>query len=68
MSDSDRIDVSIEHKRAELALQETEPVDIRMVLGGVVSAVVGLALYAVLTAVVRPRGLRDSWAYLRALR
>ena len=31
-------------------------------------ALVGLALYTVLVAVVRPRGLRSSWAYLRALR
>jgi peptidoglycan biosynthesis protein MviN/MurJ (putative lipid II flippase) len=39
-----------------------------LVAEGVVSALVGLALYTVLVAVVRPRGLRSSWAYLRALR
>ena len=39
-----------------------------LVAGGVISALVGLALYAALVAVVRPRGLMASWAYLRALR
>jgi peptidoglycan biosynthesis protein MviN/MurJ (putative lipid II flippase) len=39
-----------------------------LLLGGVASALVGLGLYAVLAAVVRPRGLRSSWSYLRALR
>jgi hypothetical protein len=34
---------------------------------GVASALVGLAVYAALVLVVRPRGLRESWAYLRAL-
>ena len=37
-------------------------------LGGVASALVGLALYVGLAVVVRPRGLTSSWAYLRALR
>jgi peptidoglycan biosynthesis protein MviN/MurJ (putative lipid II flippase) len=40
----------------------------RLVAGGLVSSLVGLVLYAVLVAVVRPRGLRSSWSYLRALR
>jgi peptidoglycan biosynthesis protein MviN/MurJ (putative lipid II flippase) len=40
----------------------------RLVAGGMVSALVGLVLYVVLVAVVRPRGLRSSWSYLRALR
>lgn len=39
-----------------------------LVLGGTASAVAGLALYAALVALVRPRGLRESWSYLRALR
>jgi peptidoglycan biosynthesis protein MviN/MurJ (putative lipid II flippase) len=39
-----------------------------LVLAGVLSAVVGLALYAALVLLLRPRGLRASWAYLRALR
>jgi len=38
-----------------------------LVFGPVVSAAVGLALYLVLFAVIRPRGLRASWSYLRAL-
>jgi O-antigen/teichoic acid export membrane protein len=38
-----------------------------LVLGSVASAAVGLALYLVLLAVIRPRGLRASWSYLRAL-
>ena len=39
----------------------------RLVAGGTVSALVGLALYVALVLAVRPRGLRESWAYLRAL-
>jgi hypothetical protein len=39
-----------------------------LVARGVVAAAVGLVLYAALVAVVRPRGLTASWAYLRALR
>ena len=39
-----------------------------LITRGVVGAAVGLVLYAVLVAVVRPRGLTASWAYLRALR
>ena len=35
---------------------------------GAVGALIGLALYAALVAVVRPRGLTASWSYLRALR
>ena len=35
--------------------------------GGIVSTLAGLALYAALVLVLRPRGLRESWAYLRAL-
>ena len=38
-----------------------------LVLGSLASAVVGLALYVVLLAVVRPRSLVESWHYLRAL-
>lgn len=38
-----------------------------LVFSPLVSAVVGLALYLVLFAVIRPRGLRVSWSYLRAL-
>ena len=37
------------------------------VLGGFPAAVLGLALYAGLLAVLRPRGLRDAWTYVRAL-
>jgi peptidoglycan biosynthesis protein MviN/MurJ (putative lipid II flippase) len=39
-----------------------------LVTRGAVGAVIGLVLYAVLVALVRPRGLTASWAYLRALR
>jgi peptidoglycan biosynthesis protein MviN/MurJ (putative lipid II flippase) len=35
---------------------------------GAVGALVGLVLYAGLVAVIRPRGLTASWAYLRELR
>ena len=38
-----------------------------LVLGALASAVVGLVLYLVLLAILRPRSLRDSWHYLRAL-
>ncbi len=38
-----------------------------LVAGGIVSALVGLMLYAALVLVLRPRGLIESWAYLRAL-
>jgi hypothetical protein len=40
----------------------------RLVAAGVASALVGVALYTLLIVVVRPRRLRESWAYLRALR
>ena len=39
-----------------------------LVVGSVPGAMVGLAAYVALMALVRPRGLRASWAYLRALR
>jgi peptidoglycan biosynthesis protein MviN/MurJ (putative lipid II flippase) len=39
-----------------------------LVARGAVAAAVGLVLYAALVAIVRPRGLTASWAYLRALR
>jgi len=38
-----------------------------LVLGPLASALVGAVLYVVLLGVVRPRSLRDSWHYLRAL-
>ena len=38
-----------------------------LVLGSLAAGAVGLVLYAALIVVVRPRGLRASWAYLRAL-
>jgi peptidoglycan biosynthesis protein MviN/MurJ (putative lipid II flippase) len=38
-----------------------------LLLGSVAAAVVGLAVYVALLAAVRPRGLRTSWRYLRAL-
>jgi hypothetical protein len=38
-----------------------------VVLGALPSAVLGLGLYAVLIALVRPPGLRLGWRYLRAL-
>jgi hypothetical protein len=31
------------------------------------AAVLGLVLYAVLVATLRPRGLRAAWSYMRAL-
>jgi peptidoglycan biosynthesis protein MviN/MurJ (putative lipid II flippase) len=39
-----------------------------LVARGAVGALVGLVLYVALVALVRPRGLTESWAYLRALR
>jgi hypothetical protein len=39
-----------------------------LVSRGIVGAVVGLVLYVVLVAVIRPRGLTASWSYLRELR
>jgi hypothetical protein len=39
-----------------------------LVARGAVSAIVGVALYVALIALVRPRRLRESWSYLRALR
>jgi putative peptidoglycan lipid II flippase len=36
-------------------------------LGPVAAATVGIALYAVLIAALRPSGLRSAWEYLRAL-
>src|SRR5436190_2413270 len=36
-------------------------------LGGFAGAAVGLAAYAALLAALRPRGLREAWAYVRAL-
>lgn len=36
-------------------------------LGGIPGAVLGLAVYVGLLAALRPRGLRDAWAYVRAL-
>ncbi|MDQ3672494.1 MAG: hypothetical protein M3364_08695 [Actinomycetota bacterium] len=38
-----------------------------LVLGALASAAAGLWLYVVLLALFRPRSLRDSWHYLRAL-
>jgi hypothetical protein len=34
---------------------------------GVAAAGIGFAVYATFLAVVRPRGLRDAWAYVRVL-
>ncbi len=39
-----------------------------LVLGSLAAASAGLVTYAALVALVRPRGLRTSWEYLRALR
>lgn len=39
-----------------------------LALGPVAAAAVGLAIYAALLLGIRPRPLRDAWAYLRALR
>ena len=39
-----------------------------LVAVGLLSALVGLALYVGLVAILRPRGLRESWSYLRTLR
>lgn len=38
-----------------------------LVLGGVAAAVAGLVVYTAALAALRPRGLRDAWAYVRAL-
>jgi hypothetical protein len=39
-----------------------------LLLASGIAAIVGLALYGGLVALVRPRGLTASWSYLRALR
>jgi hypothetical protein len=39
-----------------------------LLFGSMLSAVVGLVLYGVLVALLRPRGLTRSWTYLRTLR
>jgi len=39
----------------------------RLVFGPFASAATGLVLYGVVLAVWRPAGLRDAWAYVRAL-
>ena len=36
-------------------------------LGGFAGAAVGLVAYAALLVALRPRGLREAWAYVRAL-
>ena len=38
-----------------------------LLVGGVAAAAAGLAVYALLLAAIRPRGLREAWAYVRAL-
>lgn len=38
-----------------------------LLVGGIPAAVGGFALYAALLVVLRPRGLREAWTYLRAL-
>jgi hypothetical protein len=38
-----------------------------LLLGSAAAALLGILLYAVLVALVRPRGLVGSWRYLRAL-
>jgi peptidoglycan biosynthesis protein MviN/MurJ (putative lipid II flippase) len=38
-----------------------------LVVGGIPAAVLGLVVYAALILVWRPRGLREAWAYVRAL-
>jgi hypothetical protein len=38
-----------------------------LLLGGIPSAAAALVLYAALLAALRPRGLREAWAYVRAL-
>jgi hypothetical protein len=39
-----------------------------LVLDSLAAALVGLLVYVAVVVVVRPRGLKSSWAYLRALR
>jgi len=39
-----------------------------IVLGGVATALVGVALYAVALLVWRPAGLRAAWTYVRTMR
>jgi hypothetical protein len=38
-----------------------------VLVGGIPAALGGLAVYALLLAALRPAGLRDGWAYVRAL-
>src|SRR5207253_10610570 len=40
---------------------------VSFVLSGVPAASVGLAVYVAALAVLRPRGLREAWAYVRVL-
>ena len=49
------------------ALAATAFVPLALALPASLAAVVGLAVYGVLLFVVRPRGLRDAWAYVRTL-
>jgi hypothetical protein len=43
-------------------------VPLALLVGSSVAAVLGLVVYVLLVALIRPRGLRTSWSYLRALR
>jgi hypothetical protein len=38
-----------------------------LVVNGAAAAVAGLAIYVLVLAVLRPRGLLDAWRYVRAL-
>jgi hypothetical protein len=38
-----------------------------ILLGSVAAAALGVVVYAIVLALVRPRGLAEGWHYLRAL-
>ena len=52
---------------AVLVLAAISFVPVSLVLGPAGAGVVGVAVYGILLSVLRPPGLRRSWAYLRAL-
>jgi hypothetical protein len=52
---------------AVLVLAAISFVPVSLVLGPAGAGVVGVGVYGILLSVLRPPGLRRSWAYLRAL-
>jgi hypothetical protein len=52
---------------AALVLAAISFVPVSLIFGPVAAGIVGVAVYGILLALLRPPGLRRSWAYLRAL-